>query len=215
MKVIGVIQVKGGAGRSTVSTNLAGELSKQGKTVLIDCDMPQGTSASWYAVRHQAGKAGALIADTATSYRELVSKVEQYADADYIVLDGPPRIAELTRSALVLADICLIPVGASAAEIWATGDILALIEEASKVRPVNARMVWTRYRPHTLLARGLTELAKKELGLQALGTSLGMRVSYMEALGEGLTVAELADPNAKVEVKFLVNEVKQLLKVKP
>ena len=214
-KVIGVIQVKGGAGRSTVSTNLAGELSKQGKTVLIDCDMPQGTSASWYAVRHQAGKAGALIADTATSYRELVSKVEQYADADYIVLDGPPRIAELTRSALVLADICLIPVGASAAEIWATGDILALIEEASKVRPVNARMVWTRYRPNTLLARGLTELAKKELGLQALGTSLGMRVSYMEALGEGLTVAELADPSAKVEVKSLVNEVKQLLKVKP
>lgn len=214
-KVIGVIQVKGGAGRSTVSTNLAGELSKQGKTVLIDCDMPQGTSASWYAVRHQAGKAGALIADTATSYRELVSKVEQYADADYIVLDGPPRIAELTRSTLVLADICLIPVGASAAEIWATGDILALIEEASKVRPVNARMVWTRYRPQTLLAQGLTELAKKELGLQALGTSLGMRVSYMQALGEGLTVAELADPSAKAEVKFLVNEVKQLLKVKP
>ena len=214
-KVIGVIQIKGGAGRSTVSTNLAGELSKQGKTVLIDCDMPQGTSASWYAVRHQAGKAGALISDTATSYRELVSKVEQYADADYIVLDGPPRIAELTRATLVLADICLIPVGASTAEIWATGDILTLIEEASKVRPVNARMVWTRYRPHTKLAQGLTELAKKELGLKALGTSLGMRVSYMEALGEGLTVAELADPSAKAEVKLLVNEVKQLLKVKP
>ena len=213
-KVIGVIQIKGGAGRSTVSTNLAGELSKQGKTVLIDCDMPQGTSASWYAVRHQAGKAGALISDTATSYRELVSKVEQYADADYIVLDGPPRIAELTRATLVLADICLIPVGASTAEIWATGDILTLIEEASKVRPVNARMVWTRYRPHTKLAQGLTELAKKELGLKALGTSLGMRVSYMEALGEGLTVAELADPSAKAEVKLLVNEVKQLLKVK-
>ena len=214
-KVIGVIQIKGGAGRSTVSTNLAGELSKQGKTVLIDCDMPQGTSASWYAVRHQAGKAGALISDTATSYRELVSKVEQYADADYIVLDGPPRIAELTRATLVLADICLIPVGASTAEIWATGDILTLIEEASKVRSVNARMVWTRYRPHTKLAQGLTELAKKELGLKALGTSLGMRVSYMEALGEGLTVAELADPSAKAEVKLLVNEVKQLLKVKP
>lgn len=214
-KIIGVIQVKGGAGRSTVSTNLAGELSKQGKTVLIDCDMPQGTSASWYAVRHQAGKAGTLIADTATGYKELVSKVEQYADADYIVLDGPPRIAELTRSTLVLADICLIPVGASAAEIWATGDILALIEEASKVKPINARMVWTRYRPHTRLAQGLTELAKKDLGLKALGTSLGMRVAYMEALGEGFTVAELADKSAQVEVKFLVNEVKQLLKVKP
>ncbi len=108
-KTIGIIQVKGGAGRSTVSTNLAGELSKMGKTVLIDCDMPQGTAASWYSVREQAGKASNLVADTATNHRELVAKVEQYQDADFIVLDGPPRIAELTRAILVLADLCLVP----------------------------------------------------------------------------------------------------------
>ena len=53
-KIIGIIQVKGGAGRSTASTNLAGELSKQGKTVLIGCDIPQGTSASWLAVSQQS-----------------------------------------------------------------------------------------------------------------------------------------------------------------
>jgi chromosome partitioning protein len=213
-KIIGVIQVKGGAGRSTVSTNLAGELSKQGKTVLIDCDMPQGTAASWYAVRQGKGKEGNLVADTAMNHRELVAKVEQHQDADYIVLDGPPRIAELTKAILILADLCLIPVGASAAEIWATGDILTLIEEANKVKPVKARMLWTRYRPHTRLAQGLTGLAAKELGLAALGTSLGMRVSYIEALGEGMTVAEMADPSAQVEVKFLINEVKKLLRSK-
>ena len=213
-KIIGVIQVKGGAGRSTVSTNLAGELSKLGKTVLIDCDMPQGTAASWYAVRQGKGKEGNLVADTAINHRDLVAKVEQYQDADYIVLDGPPRIAELTKAILILADLCLIPVGASAAEIWATGDILELIKEANQVKKVKARMLWTRYRPHTRLAQGLTGLASKELGLVALGTSLGMRVSYMEALGEGLTVAELADPSARVEVNFLTNEVTKLLRSK-
>jgi len=41
-KIIGVIQVEGGSGRSTVSTNLARELLKQGKTALIDSDTPQG-----------------------------------------------------------------------------------------------------------------------------------------------------------------------------
>ena len=214
VKTIGVIQVKGGAGRSTVSTNLAGELSKLGKTVLIDCDMPQGTAASWYAVRQGKGKEGNLVADTAINHRDLVAKVEQYQEADYIVLDGPPRIAELTKAILILADLCLIPVGASAAEIWATGDILELINEANKVKKVKARMLWTRYRPHTRLAQGLTGLASKELGLVALGTSLGMRVSYMEALGEGLTVAELADPSARVEVNFLTNEVTKLLRSK-
>lgn len=214
-KIIGIIQLKGGAGRSTVSTNLAGELSKEGKTVLIDCDMPQGTGASWYAVREQAGKAGNLIADTATNHRELVAKVEQYKDADFIVLDGPPRIAELTRAILVLADLCLVPVGASAAEIWATGDLLTLIEEANKVKPVNARMVWTRYRAHTRLAQELSELATKELGLVALSTALGMRVGYMEALGDGLTVAEQTEPNAKAEIRLLAREVKKLLRKTP
>ena len=211
-KTIGIIQVKGGAGRSTVSTNLAGELSKLGKTVLIDCDMPQGTSASWFAVRDQSGLSGNLLADTATNHRELVAKVEQYQDADFIVLDGPPRIAELTRAILVLADLCLVPVGASAAEIWATGDLLTLVEEAKKVKPVKARMVWTRYRPHTKLTQELSELATKELGLVALSTALGMRVAYMQALGEGLTVAELTEPSAKAEVRLLTTEIQKLLR---
>lgn len=215
-KTIGVIQVKGGAGRSTVATNLAGELSKQGSTVLIDCDMPQGTSASWFAVREQSRKDlfGSLKADTATNHRELVAKIEQYADVDYIVLDGPPRIAELTRAALVLADLCLVPVGASKAEIWATSDILELIEEAKQVKRINARMVWTRHRPHTRLAQELTELAAKELGLPALQSTLGMRVAYMEALGNGLTAAEMSEPNARAEVENLANEVKKLLRKK-
>ena len=213
-KIVGVIQVKGGAGRSTVSTNLAGELSRKGKTVLIDCDMPQGTSASWFAVRQGKWKDNNLSADTAQTHRELVSKVEKYKDADYIVLDGPPRIAELTKAILILADLCLIPVGASAAEIWATSDILTLIAEAKTVKPVKARMLWTRYRPHTKLAQELTGLASKELGLLALDSTLGMRVSYMEALGEGRTVAEMSDSNARHEAVTLTEEVRKLMRSK-
>jgi len=42
--IIGVIQVKGGVGRSTIATNLAAILSAAGPTTLIDCDLPQGTA---------------------------------------------------------------------------------------------------------------------------------------------------------------------------
>ena len=219
-KIIGSVQVKGGTGRSTLSTNLAGELSKLEKTVLIDCDMPQGTSASWFAVRKQVEEKQSqlfrenLIADTATNHRELVAKVTKYQDAAYIVLDGPPRLAELTRAILVLADLCVVPVGASTPEIWATGDLLDLIKEARQVKNVDARMVWTRYRGHTRLAQELSELASKELGLEALSTTLGMRVAYMEALGKGLTVSELSEPSAKAEIKTLVEEVQKLLRKK-
>jgi chromosome partitioning protein len=217
-KIIGVIQVKGGAGRSTVSTNLAGELAKKGKTVLIDCDMPQGTAASWYAVREQQGKTQDLLAgfqaDTASSHQELVAKTEQHAGSDFIVLDGPPRLAELTRAILMLADANIVPVGASTAEIWATSDLVELVKEAKAIRPIVARMLWTRYRANTKLAQELAELASKALGLAAMETVLGMRVAYMTALGEGLTVAETADRAAKAECISLVEETLKLTKRK-
>ena len=73
-------------------------------------------------------------------------------------------------------------------------------------------MIWTRYRPHTRLAQDLSEMASRELGLVALSTSLGLRVAYMEALGEGLTVAEMSEPSAKAEARRLTDEVQKLLR---
>jgi chromosome partitioning protein len=211
-RIIGVIQVKGGAGRSTVATNLAGELSKKGRTILIDCDMPQGTSASWYAVRREIGLAGNLEADTAGDHDELIRKTDHHAKtgADYIVLDGPPRIAQMTRAILVLADLCLVPIGASVAEVWATGDVLTTIEEARKIKSgIRAYIAWTRIRPHTTLARELAEQVEEELGLPAIPTALGLRVAYAAALGAGRTVAEMPDPLAREEIRqFIANVVK-------
>lgn len=207
-KIIGIIQVKGGAGRSTVSTTLAGELSKLGRTVLIDCDMPQGTSASWFAVREQAGNDGNLLLETATTYKDLIAKVQRHQErADFIVLDGPPRIAELTRAILILADLCIVPVGASAAEIWATSDLLPLLKEASKISTVNAYLLWTRHRPRTKLATALQALSDKELCLPVLNAALNHRVAYPQALGSGLTVAELQDATAAAEALALTTEV--------
>jgi chromosome partitioning protein len=208
----GIIQVKVGVGRSTVATNLAGELAKKGRTVLIDCDMPQGTSASWYSLRREIGRADDLEADTARDHRELIQKVERHAKgADFIVLDGPPRIAEMTRAILMLADVCLIPVGASVAEVWATTDVLTIIDEAKKARKkVKAYIAWTRHRAYTSLARDLTDQVEKELGLPALETTLGLRVAYPTALGNGRTVAELGDPVAREEIRAFVANVVRL-----
>lgn len=211
-KIIGVVQVKGGAGRSTLATNLAGELSKVGKTVIIDCDMPQGTAASWHSVRQAQNKGGDLTLETASTHGELIDIVERHEKAKYIVLDAPPRIAEITRAILVMSDLCLLPVGASKAEIWATGDILELIEEAKKIKPINAKIVWTRHRGFTNLAKDLTAQVKKELGLPILKTVMTLRVAYQDALGEGLTGAETTDTNTRNEIRLLTDEIKHALR---
>ena len=197
-KIIAVAQVKGGSGRSTLATTLAGELSKRGDTVLIDCDMPQGTSASWYAMRLEVGRTGKLHLDTA-------------GKTQFIVLDGPPRIAELTRAMVLLADLVLVPAGASMADLWATGDVLAMVTEAKAVKRIKARLVWTRHRGFTNQAKALTEQAKAELGIKPLDTVMGLRVAYVDALGAGLTAAETADAQARAEVQALIAEVCAIL----
>jgi len=209
-KIIGLIQVKGGTGRSTLATNLAGQLANKGRVLLVDCDMPQGTSASWVAMR----EAGNVAAATAGDHKELVQVIEAHqAEYDFIVLDGPPRIAELTRAILLLSDLSLVPVGASAAEIWATSDMLPIIEEAQALKSdVNVRTVWVRYRGYTRAAKEISRSAGRELGLKALKTKIGFRVAYSDALAAGLTAVETTDKNARGEIEALTREVIRLAK---
>jgi chromosome partitioning protein len=211
-KIIGIIQVKGGAGRSTIATNLAGFLATKGSTALVDCDLPQGTSAAWGALR-QANHPDGLTIATASNHVELVKQVEILgASHDYLVLDGPPRIAEMVRAALIVSDISLIPIGASAAEIWATADLLETIHEAKAVKPdVDARIVWTRFRGHTREAQELSQAATIELGLRELHSRLGFRVAYSEALGRGLTVMEGSERTARVEFQALGREILEMI----
>jgi chromosome partitioning protein len=212
-KIIAIAQVKGGAGRSTLATTLAGELSKLGDTVLIDADMPQGTAASWFAMRTESGKTGNLRLDTAANHLEAIKKTELHTGAArFVILDGPPRIAEMTRAMTLLADLVLVPAGASMADLWATGDVLAMVTEAESVKRIEARLVWTRYRGFTNQAKALTEQARAELGIKALATTMGLRVAYVDALGMGLTAAETPDAQAKAEVQSLVAEVCAIIK---
>lgn len=211
-KIIGITQVKGGAGRSTIATNLAGAMG--GRVALIDCDMPQGTSASWYAIRSQQERLdGNLTMATANDHKELIDQVKRLTEShDVIIIDCPPRIAEITRAVLILSDLCLIPLGASGAEIWATTDLLKTIEEAKKVKPaVDARIVWNRYRGVTKSAQELSNAVKQELGLAEMKTKLGLRVAYSDALASGLTAVEWSDKAARDEVMELATETVQIL----
>jgi chromosome partitioning protein len=216
-QIIGIIQVKGGAGRSTIATNLAGMLSASGnKVALIDCDMPQATSASWYSIRKANNKQGSLTVATAEDHTQLIAEIESLnQDQDIIIIDAPPRIAEITRVALILSNLCIVPLGASLADIWATSDLLTTIEQAKQHKEnVNVRILWNKFRPSTKSAKDLSQEVKDKLNLKELATKLGYRVAYSDAFGEGLTVTEWTDKAAKDEMKMLGIELEHLLKKK-
>lgn len=207
-QIIGVVQGKGGTGRSTISTNLAGALSALHPTALIDCDMPQGTSASWAALRHAEKRMGKLTIATATTHRGLVEQAQRLGQSHrFIVIDAPPRIAEVTRAILILSSLVVIPIGPGAAEVWATADVLKTIEEAREHRPdLQARLLWTRMR-RTKVAQEIPGAARDELKIPAFKSALGYRVAYTEALSRGRTVGEWSDPIARQELDRLAHEL--------
>ena len=211
--IVGIIQTKGGAGRSTLATNLAAHFSLREPTTLVDCDLPQGTSSSWYALRQAEFPSKNLLLAQAHNHVELIQKAKEHAAiSKYLIIDGPPRLAEVSRAIMILSRLCLIPLGASAAEIWSTSDLLQTLAEARNYRPeVDARIVWTRFRAQTREAQELTDAVQRGLKLAELQTRLGYRVAFSEALARGLSVEECPDRNAQAEILELAEEVKSIL----
>jgi chromosome partitioning protein len=199
MTLIAVCQLKGGAGRSTIATNLAVGLEAN----LVDADPPQYSAAAWGAVR-------GVEVTAVNNHRELVDRVPLLG---ICVVDCPPRAAEMTRAALALADLVLIPVTPGIGDVWAVQDMMPIIREAQQLDPdLIVRIVWNRYRPHVGSELELVAEASRDLGIKPCRAVLGYRAAYPKAFLEGLSVLETADPKARDEMASLVAEVERLIR---
>lgn len=107
------------------------------------------------------------------------------------LIDGPPRLASLMRSALLAADLLLIPVLPSPIDGWASAEMLALLREARIYRPeLGARFVLNRCASRTVIARETAQsLADHDPPL--LATTVGQRVVFADAARTGRLVAEV------------------------
>ena len=107
--IVALVNQKGGVGKTTLALHLAGRWAGKGKrVVVVDAD-PQGSALDWSEQRARGGMArlfGVLGLPRETLHRELP---EIAADADHVIVDGAPRIAGVARSALLAADLVLIP----------------------------------------------------------------------------------------------------------
>ena len=207
-QIICVAQQKGGAGKTTIVSNLAIAFLAEGKrVVLIDTD-PQGSLAKWLDIREESlGVNANLRFATATAYGISRAVREFRAEADVILVDTPPKADSDVRSVLRESDLILLPVSASQADVWATHDILDLADRAQKPTHIvlNRTRVGTRVGED--VAKSVAQLEAKQLR-----SSLANRVIYAEALGRGLGVMEAKKTgSAAEEVRALADEVSALL----
>ena len=215
-KIIGIAQLKGGSGKTTVATSLSAALGASGgETLLIDCDPPQFSADSWFAMRKEAGREDWTdhTSITSSSEEELASLIDQHSSKfKYIVLDAPPRGEITTKLIMKMSNLIIIPVNASMVDLWATYDTEELVKglKANK----RARLLLNRYRPFTNSSREVKKALKKEIGIDQLRTTLGFRTAYMDALGTGLGVQEsgMFDRKARKEMESLTREVLRILK---
>jgi chromosome partitioning protein len=112
------------------------------------------------------------------------------------------------RSALLAADLVLIPVQPSPFDGWASAEMLSLLAEARIYRPqLIARFVLNRCAARTVIARETAEtLADHDPPL--LATAIGQRVAFADTAQSGRLVSELdGDSPAAREIASLATEI--------
>lgn len=206
--IVALTGQKGGVGKSTTAIGLASAAFARGlRVLLVDAD-PQGTARTWGDVAAESGRRTPTVVAMGANMHRPGQLPGLAADYDLVVIDAPPRHGDVQRSALMIADLAIVPCGPSAADAWALASTLEMIEEARALRPeLSACLLVTRKQGRTALGKGArTVLASS--GLPLLATELGYRIAYQEALAAGMGVAEFAprDPAAK-EINALLTEV--------
>ena len=188
--IVALLNQKGGVGKTTLALHLAGELAVKGARVLVVDADPQGSALDWAEQRTRSGlerRFGVIGLARESLHRETPALAQ---GADHLVIDGPPRVTGIARSALLAADLVLVPVQPSPFDGWASAEMLRLLDEARMFRPeLRARFVLNRCAARTLIARD-TAAALAEQQPPMLRAHIGQRVAFADAASTGRLVDE-------------------------
>ncbi|UYY79698.1 ParA family partition ATPase [Sphingomonas sp. R1] len=206
--IVGVLNQKGGVGKTTLSVNIAASFSRLGgRVLLIDAD-PQGSSLDWAAARQVEPLVSVVGLPRASIHKEIEQIGRGY---DHIVIDGPPRVTDLARSAIMASDVVLIPVQPSPYDIWAADEVVKLISEARVYKEsLKAAFVVNRKIANTAIGRDVGEaLASYEL--PTFDAQIVQRVVFAEAAAQGLAVHEIDEASAATaEIEAVRNELMEM-----
>jgi len=169
----------GGTGNLSASAHLEG-----GRTLVVDMGR-QASAFHWGAARQDGSSLEGLAvvrADKAIALPRLREIVRGY---DYVFLDGPARLGDVTQSAAVAADVAVLPIQPGPFDFWAVAETLESIDHADEIRPqlgrrpIRRAFVVNRAAANTRLAREAEDELRKTGG--ELAGVVHQRIAFPDA----------------------------------
>jgi chromosome partitioning protein len=190
MPVIVVANPKGGVGKSTLSSNIAGYWAQQGHAVMLGDIDPQQSAGLWLKLR----PAQLPLIQTWEIDEQLVAKPPK--GTTHLVLDTPAGLAGKRLDATMkIADRVLIPLQASVFDIYPTRDFISRLLDHKRSSKVQVAVVGNRVKDHTKATEHLQEFLDT-LGVPVIGL-LRDTQNYAHLAAHGLSLWDV--PATKVE----------------
>lgn len=191
MKSVLIANTKGGCGKTTLATNLAGYLASIGNTVAIaDLDR-QKSSTHW--IKRRPANVGKI---------DVNSKLDRAKKLDWLVIDSPAGIRnEKLKESVKLADCIIVPVQPSAFDRGATQNFLDILVEEKAVRKEKTfvALVGMRVNSRTNAASSLNEYMETT-GFPIL-THIRNAQVYATAAELGLSIFDMRETTVKQDLE--------------
>lgn len=222
--IVAIAGLKGGIGKTLIALHLAGEaLAREQRVLLADADV-QRSALTWadLAVESQRKIPDVVLLEEGEhglpvlrvdlgpeAPRQSIDALHELAQAHELTLiDCPPRGDIMTRAAMMIADLVVLPTGPAPTDFWALSGTVQLVRVAQSLRPgLPAVLLLNGVQPRQRLsasARG----ALASLELPVLATTLGRRTAFAESIAVGMTVASFAPKgDAAEEIRKLLTEL--------
>ncbi|MBQ3366578.1 MAG: ParA family protein [Acidaminococcaceae bacterium] len=223
MKVISVVNTKGGTGKSTIAVNIAAVLAEKGKKVMLfDMDEKQKSSMDFCRIRAGDKTLPKIMAGTLLP-ELLVEDIRDYDNFDYVVIDAGAGDNGQARAAVLCSEhgMLLIPVQPSTFDSWAAEDTLSMLRDCQR------RFIGSFDKNYILMSRQPTNRNMNILKdadesfrskcekyhVRMMESVIHERTAFRESVGEGMGVSEYAKkkPSAKKAAADMENLVEEIL----
>ncbi len=200
-KTIGLINAKGGVGKTTCAVHLTYWLSQKGSVILVDADA-QKSAATWLLDLN-------LSCQVCGDPEELQDLVPELAEKyDFVVVDGPAGLTagEINKAIYYSVELVLVPCKPSGLDTAALSLVLRQIRQAQRRGRglPHAALFLNQAVKGTLLLREAQQYLST-LDFPILKTVIYHRQAIADAPGQGITVWQNA-PQIGQEFEALFTE---------